>query len=456
MKIMKVIHGYPPAYNAGSEVYSQTLCHELASSHEVHVFTREENPFLPDYSLRSEQDISKPTVTKHIVNLPLLRQRYRYRHGQMDHTFEGLLQTIKPDIIHVGHLNHLSTSLVEIAKNYSIPIVFTLHDYWLICPRGQFIQRNSEYAHPWKSCDGQEDRKCAEKCYTGYFSGSDAEWQEDSDYWTNWIARRQSHLRHVVSWVDLFVAPSQYLLERFQNGLSIPSSKLVYLDYGFDLSRLTGRSRQQEETFVWGYIGTHTPQKGIHLLLNAFAKLKGNSILRIWGRSRAEVTPGLQQIASQLPLEIQRRIEWLPEYSNPHIVRDVFNRVDAIVVPSVWVENSPLVIHEAQQVGVPVITANEGGMKEYVQHEVNGLLFDFRNENSLAEQMQRFIDNPSFAVALGKRRYLYSFDQNIPNIQEHVESIEKIYLNLLFEKKGIINDDAINDDTETRSLAYNF
>ncbi len=128
MKIMKIIHGYPPAYNAGSEVYTQTLCHELASSHEVHVFTREENPFLPDYSLRSEQDISKPTITKHIINLPLLRQRYRYRHGQMDHTFEGLLQTINPDIIHVGHLNHLSTSLVEIAKNYSIPIVFTLHD----------------------------------------------------------------------------------------------------------------------------------------------------------------------------------------------------------------------------------------------------------------------------------------------------------------------------------------
>jgi len=136
MKIMKVIHGYPPAYNAGSEVYSQTLCHELAASHEVHVFTREENPFLPDYSFRQEQDISKPSVTKHIINLPLLRQRYRYRHEQVDGMFDGLLQAIKPDIIHVGHLNHLSTSLVEIAKNYSIPIVFTLHDYWLICPRG--------------------------------------------------------------------------------------------------------------------------------------------------------------------------------------------------------------------------------------------------------------------------------------------------------------------------------
>ena len=45
MKILQVIHGYPMRYNAGSEVYTQTLCHGLAArGHEVHVFTREEDP----------------------------------------------------------------------------------------------------------------------------------------------------------------------------------------------------------------------------------------------------------------------------------------------------------------------------------------------------------------------------------------------------------------------------
>jgi hypothetical protein len=58
-------------------------------------------------------------------------------------------------------------------------------------------------------------------------------------------------------------------------------------------------------------------------------------------------------------------------------------------VPSVWVENSPLVIHEAQQARVPVITADAGGMAEYVHHEVNGLLFAHRDPAALAEQMQR-------------------------------------------------------------------
>lgn len=51
------------------------------------------------------------------------------------------------------------------------------------------------------------------------------------------------------------------------------------------------------------------------------------------------------------------------------ILPEVFNKVDAIVVPSIWLENSPLVIHEALQAGVLVITANVGGMAEYIHHE---------------------------------------------------------------------------------------
>jgi hypothetical protein len=50
-------------------------------------------------------------------------------------------------------------------------------------------------------------------------------------------------------------------------------------------------------------------------------------------------------MVESLPTELASRVEWLPEYRNQEITEDVFNRVDAIVVPSIWVENSPLVIH---------------------------------------------------------------------------------------------------------------
>lgn len=141
-------------------------------------------------------------------------------------------------------------------------------------------------------------------------------------------------------------------------------------------------------------------------------------------------------MANALPTPIQEKIQWLPEYHNEKIVQDVFNHVDAIVVPSIWYENSPLVIHEAQQVGVPVITAAAGGMQEYVQHHVNGLCYTHRDVKSLAQQMQTLADNPALAIALGKRRYLYSATGDVPCIQQQAQELTAIYTDLVFQKSG--------------------
>jgi glycosyltransferase involved in cell wall biosynthesis len=94
-----------------------------------------------------------------------------------------------------------------------------------------------------------------------------------------------------------------------------------------------------------------------------------------------------------------------------------------------------LVIHEALQARIPVITADRGGMAEYVHHEHNGLLFAHRNPFSLAEQMQRFVDDPAFASQLGERGYLQSEDGNIPDMQQHVQLIEALYTHVLHARR---------------------
>jgi len=433
MRILKVIHGYPMRYNAGSEVYSQTLCHGLADrGHEVHVFTREEDPFREDSVLRQELDPDDNRVTLHIVNHPRSRDRYRYQ--GIDERFGEVLDDLAPDVVHVGHLNHLSTSLLREAVHRGLPIVYTLHDYWLMCPRGQFMQMfPQDSTNVWATCDGQEDRKCAERCYARYFSGSPRDYENDVAQWTDWVARRMRHIREMSESVDLFVAPSRYLHDRYRDAFELPEEKLVYLDYGFIHERLTGRLRTPEAPFTFGYIGTHTPAKGIQDLIRAFGALRGDAKLRIWGRPQGQDTETLRAMAEQV-LNTNARMEWLPEYRNQDIVADVFNRVDAIVVPSIWVENSPLVIHEAQQARVPVITANAGGMAEYVHHEVNGLLFEHRSASALAEQMQRFIEDPDLARRLGERGYLYSETGDIPAVKEHAQKIEALYEQVLGQR----------------------
>ena len=430
MKVLQVIHGYPMRYNAGSEVYTQTLCHGLAERHEVHVFTREEDPFAPDFRMRTERDPDDPRVTLHVVNNP--RNRDRYREPGIDRRFAETLDRVRPDIVHVGHLNHLSTSLPAEAAARAIPVLYTLHDYWLMCPRGQFMQTfPPDPDDLWAACDGQQDRKCAERCYARSFGGDPAEREADAAYWTAWVGRRMRHVRQMAELVDLFVAPARYLRDRYRDEFGLPERKLVYLDYGFDHSRLRGRVRAPGEPFTFGYIGTHIPAKGIHDLIRAFGAVKGDAVLRIWGRPRGQNTEALQALARRLPDGKAERLEWLPEYRNRNIVAEVFNRVDAIVVPSIWVENSPLVIHEAQQARVPVIAADAGGMAEYVRHEVNGLRFDFRSPHALAGQMQRFVADPGFARRLGQHGYPFSDSGDVPAIADHVREIERLYVRLL-------------------------
>jgi glycosyltransferase involved in cell wall biosynthesis len=124
-------------------------------------------------------------------------------------------------------------------------------------------------------------------------------------------------------------------------------------------------------------------------------------------------------------------IEFCGGYVNENLAEVVFSQIDAIVVPSIWGENSPLVIHEAQACHIPVITADYGGMSEYVQHQVNGLLFEHRNVSSLSRQMEWALGHSDTMISLGKKGYLYSEDGQVPNIQQHCLQLENIYQNII-------------------------
>ena len=88
MKILKVIHGYPPYYSAGSEVYSQNLAHGLSDSHEVQIFTRHENSFLSDFCYSTALDCSDPRVLLHLINIPTTKYSHKFINKEVDIIFK--------------------------------------------------------------------------------------------------------------------------------------------------------------------------------------------------------------------------------------------------------------------------------------------------------------------------------------------------------------------------------
>ena len=420
MHILKIIHGHPPNYNAGSEVYSQSVCNELSKKHKVSVFTREENLYAPDFSIRHEKQ--SDNLDLYTVNNP--QGKDGYRHKRMDGKFAELLQKIKPDIAYIGHLNHLSTGLIDGLNRQHIPTVFMLHDYWLMCPRGQFLTRSIGKENNFQVCNGQNDRKCACDCYEVYFSGKESEREMDIAAWSHWTNRRMIETKSIINKVDLFIAPAKYLRNRFVSDFGMPENKIIYLDYGFPTEYLTQTDKSNDKpNFTFGYIGTHIPAKGINMLIEAFKQIERPATLKIFGRGNGQSTGALKKMAETS----LNPVEFCGEYVNRNLANTVFSSVDCIVVPSIWAENSPLVIHEAQECKVPVITANYGGMCEYVHHKENGLLFKHRDINSLSEQMNYAVEHPAEMQKLGNRGYLYSVDGKVPDIENHCVELIKIF-----------------------------
>jgi glycosyltransferase involved in cell wall biosynthesis len=424
MKILKIIHGYPPNYNAGSEVYSQSICTELCKEHEVFVFTREENPYKPDFEIRE----AKAEHNLSFFHINRAQAKDGFKHKILDEKFESIVAKIKPDVAHIGHLNHLSTGLVGKLKEKQIPVVFTLHDFWLMCPRGQFLQRNFGNTDHHKLCDGQENRKCATNCYSAYFTGTDVHNEADINYWTEWINQRMCETKKVAELVDVFIAPSKYLKNRFVNEFHIPEEKVLYLDYGFPTHYLISSDAiKREKEYVFGYIGTHNTSKGINLIIEAFSKLNCEAKLLIWGADNGQSTKALIDQAKKS----KKNILFKGPYVNKNLADEVFSKVDCIIVPSIWGENSPLVVHESQACKIPVITADFGGMEEYVKHQENGLLFTHRNSDSLREQIEWAILHPAEMKIYGERGYINHVDGNVPNITDHCKKLVSIYQSVL-------------------------
>lgn len=423
-KILKVIHGYPPLFNAGSEVYSQSICNELAKKNEVFVFTRQENFFLEDFKIQRHK---KDEITFFYVNMA--RAKDGYKHKILDEKFGKIVDAILPDIAHIGHLNHLSTGIVDELNKRNIPIVYTLHDFWLMCPRGQFLQLNFGDKNFHSICEKQDNKKCAIKCYNRFFSGRNEDYKRDLKYWSEWISTRMLETKAIIDKVNLFIAPSRFLMKKFIDNFNVPQSKIVYLDYGFP--KYLHPIERKSDIFTFGYIGTHIPAKGVNLLIEAFSRIEQKALLKIWGRPNQH-TNYLKLLAQQS----KNPIYFMGEYINSNIAIEVFSQVDCIVVPSIWFENSPLVIHEAQACRIPVITANFGGMSEYVKHMENGLLFKHRDVDDLYEKMLFALNNQDLIKKLGQRGYLYSEDGDVPDIKSHCEQLEKYYSFVINQKNN--------------------
>lgn len=379
MKILLVIHGYPPYYMAGSEVYTYNLARELAKSNEVYVFHRIEDKSIP---LFQKQNTMQENVHIRLINNyePVNATFYdKYLNPKIDEEFRDYVNCVKPEVIHFGHLSHLSTQLPIIAKReFGLPVLFTIHDFWMFCHRGQLI-------HPryWNICPLPNCTQCTD-CAAFHY--------DKPDFPAEQIKERDAHIKDVINSIDIFFAPS-HTLEQFYLDMGVDPKKVFYSKYGFNISKMKKHPKVLHEDITFGFTGRIIFTKGVHLLCEAFSKVTGNAKLVIWGDANSDYGQNLIKRYSS------EKIQFKGRYHNDDLQK-VLDSFDVLVCPSIWLENAPLVIQEAQSAELPVLVSDRGGMAELVHDGEDGFTFKLGDEKDLIFKMQSIVDNPQQLLKL--------------------------------------------------------
>ncbi len=450
MKIAHVIHGFPPHNNAGAETYTYKLALEQAHSHEVSIFHRIGDATAPEYEVKREKREGLDVWSINSTLVQCKSYELTYTNPPIVEAFANFLDEVKPDVVHIGHLLLLSTLIADELQRRKIPTVMTLHDYWPICPRGQLIDnelrlclnpneakcdqcqllqiRISAFSHTVFSIY----KKITSKLHLGdnFMRGllrriyllvsGDGTSGKDS---VGPIEKRRQDMREALNKIDILIAPSNFLREQYIS-FGVDPKKILYSDYGFDTAPFEDFQHSPANKIRFGFVGSIIPTKGLHVLLEAFDGIDTKKAeLNIFGGFTQfyefDDYPQLIKKAADNP-GINMRGSYLA-----HEIAGVFAEIDVMVVPSIWYENSPLVIHEAFMANTPVITSKSGGMAELVQHEVSGLLFEQDNAESLRDAIKKITDDSALIEKL--RAGIPS----VKTIEDDAENIVALYTRLL-------------------------
>ncbi len=416
MRILLVVHQYPPYRLGGTEVYTRNLAAELARrGHEPVVYFRADVDARP-FAVQEE---TLDGIRAHRISAPLVGWRahplvefYRtFRNPAVERDFVDFLRREKPDLVHFQHGMALSARLLPLARDLGYPTFLTLHDYWFICANSQLIWPDT------RICTGKAGGLNCARCALARLGGGPRTLPlrpllAPLFLWRDGVVRR-------AAWAAArWISPSRFLMDRYRQA-GFPEERFTFLENGLDLERLRGfpRHLSADGRVRFTFIGSLAWQKGVHVAVEAFRELPADRArLRIYGNPQTFPAYTARLLERHNP----QNTELMGAIPNSE-VGSVLAETDLLLVPSLWYENSPVVIQEAYAMAVPVIASNVGAMVEKVHEGQTGWLFPPGDSAALRELLMR--------VIRGECDLPRQVENPVPvlSVAEHVERLLGLY-----------------------------
>jgi glycosyltransferase involved in cell wall biosynthesis len=358
MHILMVNNLYPPIMAGGAELIVAYLSEGLVErGHRVTVVSTcgpEMEPYAPE--MRNGVEVLRffpRNVYWNFVREGQPRTRRLLWHlrdawnRDAGRRFRAIIATAQPDIVHSHVIDGFSAAIWRRAQQAGLNVVHTAHDYHLLCPRAFLLTRD------WQICSRP-----------GVFCRTYRTW----------------HMNTTDN-VDLFVSPSQFLLDRhMETGLSVPATAVVR--NGIPLPPVARRSRNVgRPRFL--LMCRLTVEKGIRVVLDAMSRLPRELDVELKIAGRGPLESLVQQAAAADP-----RITFAGFVAG-EAKQALLSDTDYLLIPSLWYENAPVAVIEAAAYGLGLIGSRIGGIPELVSEGSSGLLFEPGDAAALAGIMQR-------------------------------------------------------------------
>lgn len=327
-------------------------------------------------------------------------------------SIRSLIKRERPRLMHCTNIFPLiSPAAYYAARAENLPVVQSLHNFRLFCTNGMFFRK------------GRVCEECMGKAfpYKGILYGCYRESRKASAVVATMLGLHRA-LRTWVRTVDIFVALTEFARQKFIQGM-LPADKVlvkpnfVYPDPG------PGAGRDGYAV----YVGRLSEEKGVSILLDAWAHLSYQVPLKVFGDG-----PLAERVRSAAAND--ERITWL-SWRPVEEVLSAVGKAMCLILPSIWYEGLPKVLIEAFAKGTPVIASHIGNLAKLVDDGRTGLHFTPGDSRGLSSKVKLLFEDPEIKGRLreGARKEFELKYMAESNYRTLMSIYEKAELN----KKGL-------------------
>jgi len=290
--------------------------------------------------------------------------------------FLDALLAFDADVYHFHHIWNIGARTIYrlMKAKPQAKFVLTLHEFLMICAsHGQMLKNGSN-----ELCFQADPYACA-ACLPQHGPSS--------------FYLRRNRLLRLIERFDLIISPSHFLRSRYE-AWGVTPGLIKVVENGMPAFAEDGPVDErdaalQKRTQCFAYFGQGTPTKGVNVLVAAAKELERRQVTNVRIDVHGVTADQFQTLYGDIEVP-KTMVRFLGRYRAQDVVLKM-RRYGWIVVPSIWWENSPLVIQEAKLAEVPVIASNIGGMKEKIADW--GVLFQVGDFYSLADILQEHAGN---------------------------------------------------------------